>query len=81
MKTYLLSAILSIVLFTSCKNENSINISTEIQIIGNGLQPAIQVKGDSIIQFDILERMKYHNVPGISIAIVQGGKKVCFHIF
>lgn len=74
MKTFLLSTVLSIVLFTSCKTENSTNISTEIDAIENGLQPAIQVKGDSIIQFHILERMKYHNVPGVSIAIVQDGK-------
>lgn len=74
MKTFLLSTVLSIVLFTSCKTENSIDISTEIDAIENGLKPAIQVKGDSLIQFHILERMKYHNVPGVSIAIVQDGK-------
>ncbi|MGE5943691.1 MAG: serine hydrolase domain-containing protein, partial [Flavobacteriales bacterium] len=46
----------------------------EINSIENGLIKNIQIKGDSLQRFNILDRMKYYNVPGVSIAIVQGGK-------
>ena len=51
-------------------------ITKKISTVENGLLPAIQVKGDSIIQFNILDRMKHHKVPGVSIAVVKDGKLV-----
>ena len=57
----------------SCNNEKSVNVSTEINTIENGLLPTFQVKGDSIINYNILERMKHYNVPGVSIAVVENG--------
>lgn len=74
MKTILLSIILSIALLTACNNEQPTDLSNEITTIENGLLPAIHVKGDSIIQFNILDRMKHHKVPGVSIALVEDGK-------
>ena len=74
MKTILLPALLSIALLTACNYEKPIDLSNEISAVENGLLLAIQVKGDSIIQFNILDRMKHHKVPGVSIAVVEGGK-------
>lgn len=74
MKTILFSTLLSVALFTSCYNEQPIDMSNEINAIETGLLPAIQVKDDSIIQFNILDRMEYHKVPGVSIAVVEDGK-------
>lgn len=42
--------------------------------IENGLLPPILVKGDSGHGFNIEDRMKHYNVPGVSIAVVKGGE-------
>ncbi len=60
--------------FISCNNEKSGDISTEIYAVENGLLPAIFVKDDSLIKFNILERMDHYKVPGVSIAIVENGE-------
>jgi len=60
--------------FASCQDKESTNVSADIESIENGLLPAIQVKGDSIKKFNIIERMEHHKVPGMSIAIVENGK-------
>lgn len=49
------------------------NYSGEIHAIENGLTPTIQSK-DSLRYFNISERMNYYNVPGVSIAVLKGGK-------
>ena len=46
----------------------------EINSIENSLIKNIQIKGDSIQKFNILERMDFYKVPGVSIAIVENGK-------
>ena len=74
MKTLFISTLLSITLVTACNYEQPADVTDEISVIENGLSPAILVKGDSIIQFNILARMKYHKVPGVSIAVVEDGK-------
>lgn len=48
-------------------------MTAEIEAIENGLQPALQIKGDSIRTFNILDRMERYNIPGASIAIVENG--------
>jgi CubicO group peptidase (beta-lactamase class C family) len=61
-------------MFVSCKNEKSIDISTDINTIENGLLPLMKAEGDSIKKYNILERMEHYNVPGVSIAIVENGE-------
>lgn len=46
-------------------------IEKEIKEIENHLSPNIHVKDNPKVTYNILERMKHHNVPGISIAIVK----------
>ena len=63
-----------ILIVTSCKNENTIDITSDLNTIENGLLPSILVKGDSVKSFNLVERMEHYNVPGVSIAIVENGK-------
>lgn len=74
MKNTLLALLAIITLFTSCKTEPLTDITIEINAIENGLLKGIQVKGDTVETFNILDRMKVHNVPGASIAIIKDGK-------
>ncbi len=46
----------------------------EINSIENSLIKNVQIKGDSIQEFNILDRMDFYKVPGVSIAIVENGK-------
>ena len=50
------------------------NVSEKIRLVENGLLPSIIVEGDSITQFSIQDRMKFHKVPGLSIAVIRNGK-------
>lgn len=48
-------------------------VAQEIKVIENSLEPGIQVKGQ-LKKYNILDRMKHYKVPGVSIAVVKGGK-------
>jgi CubicO group peptidase (beta-lactamase class C family) len=45
-----------------------------IEKVENNLLQTVIIKGDTIPHFNILERMKYHNVPGLSMAVIYDGK-------
>jgi len=60
--------------FITCAEKNTIDISSEIKAIENGLLPTYQVYGDSVITYTLLDRMEYYKVPGVSIALVEKGK-------
>ncbi len=74
MKTIILSLLLAIVLGTGCNQKQPNEVANDIAAIENGLLPAIQVKDDPVIRYNIIERMKFHKVPGASIAVVKDGK-------
>jgi CubicO group peptidase (beta-lactamase class C family) len=74
MKNTFLALITITTLFTSCKTEPLADTTIEINAIENGLLKSIQVKGDTAETFNIIDRMKVHNVPGASIAIIKDGK-------
>lgn len=74
MKQLALLVLICLVAGVSCKNEGSNEIAEEIQAIENGLLPAARVDGDSLTTFNILDRMEYHKVPGVSIAVVVDGR-------
>jgi CubicO group peptidase (beta-lactamase class C family) len=46
----------------------------KIERVENGLQPAISIKGQPAARMAIAERMKFYHVPGVSIAVLDGGK-------
>ena len=58
----------------SCKKDSSNVLLNEITTIENNLLPAIHVTDDSIKTYNLTERMKYYNIPGVSIAIVENGQ-------
>jgi CubicO group peptidase (beta-lactamase class C family) len=71
----LISALILVAFVVSgCAKKGPPNLNKEIQGIENGLVKSILVKGDSVEKFNIQDRMEYHNVPGISIAVVRGRK-------
>jgi len=58
----------------SCKTESQDANTSEIEAIENGLIKGIQVKGSTPETYNILDRMKVHNVPGASIAVIKDGE-------
>lgn len=74
MKRVLILFLAVTFIFSSCNNEKKIDVSLEINTIENGLLPTFQIKGDSIITYNILDRMEHYKVPGVSIAIVENGE-------
>lgn len=73
MKSFNLIVVILILMLTSCKNEKTIDVISDLNAIENGLLPSILVKGDSIKNFNLFERMEHYKVPGVSIAIVENG--------
>jgi CubicO group peptidase (beta-lactamase class C family) len=49
-------------------------LEVEIKAIENGLLPPTQIEGEEIVQYNMLDRMKHYNIPGLSIAVVIDGK-------
>jgi len=41
-----------------------------------GLRPAVEVEGRPVARWSLAERMAHHKVPGLSVAIIAGGKVV-----
>jgi CubicO group peptidase (beta-lactamase class C family) len=74
MKTIVFSTIAFLLIHAACQNDKSADLPVEISAIEAGLRPVIQVKGDSLIQYSIVERMEHYKVPGLSIAVVENGK-------
>ncbi|TXE16785.1 beta-lactamase family protein [Psychroserpens burtonensis] len=66
--------IFSISLICNCFAQKNDQILLEINSIENSLIKNIRIKGDSIKKFNILERMDFYKVPGVSIAVVENGK-------
>ena len=42
--------------------------------VENGLTTAVQVEGAEVLRLNILDRMAYHTVPSVSVAVVDEGK-------
>ncbi|MFT4576762.1 MAG: CubicO group peptidase (beta-lactamase class C family) [Polaribacter sp.] len=74
MKKFLLVFFTVSLLYISCENEKKADITTEINAIESGLLPIFQVKGDSTITYNILDRMEHYKVPGVSISVVENGE-------
>lgn len=76
MITKSLYLLLFVLLMTSCQKKQTpqVDVSSEIEAIENGLIKAIRVKGKTPETYNIMARMKAHNIPGASIAIILDGK-------
>jgi CubicO group peptidase (beta-lactamase class C family) len=63
------------VLATACEfTDTPNNIPADIEAVENGLLPPIIVKGEPVPTMNILDRMAFHKVPGVSIAVVDNGE-------
>ena len=49
-------------------------LQKKISSIENGLQPNLQIIGDSIPNYNIEERMRELGIPGVSIAVINKGE-------
>lgn len=50
------------------------DVAAEVRSIENGLEPSIQVKGEPVETYSIADRIKFHKVPGVSIAVIKDKK-------
>src|SRR5689334_20569375 len=53
---------------------HSVTIEQRIQRIENGLLPATVLKGEPPARMKLAERMEFYRTPGVSIAVINGGK-------
>ena len=71
-KTFLI--LLSLIILIGCTNNNSQqDYISDIETIENGLLPVILTEGEDTQTLNIHERMRYYNVPGVSIAFMDHG--------
>jgi CubicO group peptidase (beta-lactamase class C family) len=64
-------------LLFSCSSEkesNQVALEERISRIENGLQPNLQIEGDSLLLFNIEERLRELGIPGVSIAFLANGE-------
>ncbi len=73
MKNYIL-ILLTLWTTIDLSAQDNKDINQEIKAIENGLMKNIQVKGQEFQTFNITERMEFHKVPGVSIAVIENGK-------
>lgn len=69
-----LSTLVIVLSLLGCSTPEKSTLEDEITVIENGLIKAIVVRGDSTDTYSIKDRMAYHKVPGVSIAVVKNGK-------
>ena len=49
---------------------------SRIDNVINGLRPALAIEGEAPVRWGIAERMAFHKVPGLSLAIIDSGRIV-----
>jgi len=76
MKT-ISALIIASVLLLGCAKEPKAEANTleeRLSRIENGLEPDLQIEGDTIPNYNIEERLKELNIPGVSIAVLNSGE-------
>ena len=72
---YIVISMVIFVFLNSCKsNREKENIEEIMKKVETHLSPAVRIEGEPEILYTIDERMKYYNVPGLSIAVIFNGK-------
>jgi CubicO group peptidase (beta-lactamase class C family) len=61
---------------TRLRAENSppAAVAARIQRVENGLLPGVLIKGRTPLRMTLAERMRYYKAPGVSIAVINGGR-------
>src|SRR5687767_667768 len=67
----LLALVLPTLVFAQSKAEGG-DAESRLKRVEQGLLPAVLIKGDQ--SWSIAERMKFHKVPGLSIAVIKDFK-------
>ncbi|MFN7118226.1 MAG: serine hydrolase domain-containing protein [Saprospiraceae bacterium] len=65
---------LSFLFITPLLAQSTSPINSLIQQVENNLLPQFIIEGESPVIYNIEDRMKYYNVPGVSICMVKDGK-------
>jgi len=75
MKT--IRTIFILLLIAGCSSQSGTDsdlLTERINRIENGLQPNLQIEGDSVPVFNINERLNELGIPGVSIAVLHNGE-------
>jgi CubicO group peptidase (beta-lactamase class C family) len=56
------------------ESSNGTDVDAKVEKIVNGLLPAAAIKGEPVPRMTLAERMKYYNIPEISIAFFKNGR-------
>jgi CubicO group peptidase (beta-lactamase class C family) len=64
---------------TGCKTKEggdrpTAHVVDQVARVTSGLTPALQVKGAAAVRYSLTERMKHYHTPGVSVAVVNGGR-------
>ena len=70
-KVLIMVPILFLFIFIIGCQSNNIRIENKMKNVESGLQSAISINGKSAQKYNILDRMKYFNIPGVSIAVIN----------
>lgn len=62
--------LICVFLLPGCKRESE-KLKTAKDVVERGLLPSFVIKGESIPQMTLTDRMRRHNVPGVSIAVIN----------
>jgi CubicO group peptidase (beta-lactamase class C family) len=60
----------------SCEDATSpreVDLAAEIEAIEKGLTPGLQVKGEPVDSFSIMDGLEKYGVPNVSVAVIEGG--------
>jgi CubicO group peptidase (beta-lactamase class C family) len=56
------------------ESSTSAAVAARIQRVENGLLPGVLIKGRTPLRMTLAERMRYYKAPGVSIAVINGGR-------
>ncbi|MDX1667685.1 MAG: serine hydrolase domain-containing protein, partial [Saprospiraceae bacterium] len=74
MRFFSLIIFLVVSITQSCEKPSNDDPSEKIKQVESGLLPPIVIAGDSSSTFDLYERMEFYKVPGLSLAVIEGGQ-------
>jgi hypothetical protein len=66
--------LLMLVLSSTSPAQSTTDSAARTQRVENGLLPDNVIKGQALPQMKLVDRMKYYEVPGVSIAIINNYK-------
>ena len=59
---------------TSARRAATADDTARIARVMHGLRPPVEIEGKPVDRWTLAERMEHHKVPGVSIAVIEGGR-------